>query len=123
MKQLHSINNPPSEPKTDHLIDRLHKALKTSHPQVKLWLESQIQALLTDIPFREAELKKELAPVKEIHSNHLLTPQDAAKLLNLPTRWVYRHLKKIPHRRFGRYVRFNEKELLKWAEGKRNLGI
>ncbi len=52
----------------------------------------------------------------------LLTPKEAAKLLNLPVTWLYARtcessdLERIPFYRFGRLLRFKKAELVAWAE-------
>ena len=98
------------------VIERLQEALSTGKPPIKAWLIAQIEAALSEIPFREATITPLLTPPKETAPNRLLTPQEASQLLNIPVRWIYRHTTKLPHRRFGRYIRFPEKELLKWIE-------
>ena len=47
----------------------------------------------------------------------LLTPDEAAALLQVPLSWVYQHtrrrsLDRIPFVKIGRYVRFREEDLL-----------
>jgi excisionase family DNA binding protein len=102
------------------LLDRLSEAMKGSKPQVKAMVVARLESILAEIPFLEASLRDPTSVVKEIPSNRLLTPQEAGKLLNIPTRWLYRHGKSLPHRRFGKYLRFPERELLKWAEKQQN---
>jgi len=123
MKSIQSTHNPPPEPETDPLIQCLSEALRSTSGPIQTWLRAQIELTLAEIPFREGSLKSVQSPPKAISPNRLLTPQEASTLLNIPVRWIYRHTKTLPHRRFGRYIRFPEKELFKWAEGKRNLGI
>jgi len=118
-----AIKIEPFPDTTNTLMNKLQDALNSTNLSIKSWLEAQINIILAELPFREAALRKDLAPLKEIPSNRSLTPQEASKLLNIPVRWIYRHTKKLPQRRFGKYIRFPERELLKWAEGKRNLGI
>lgn len=46
----------------------------------------------------------------------LLTAEQAAELLNLPTSWVLAEARadRVPHVRLGRYVRFDAEELAAW---------
>ena len=46
----------------------------------------------------------------------LLTADEAGRLLNLPPRWLLREARanRVPHVRFGRYVRFDQDELHRW---------
>jgi excisionase family DNA binding protein len=36
-----------------------------------------------------------------------LKPEEFAEYLGIPLRWIYRHIKTIPHHRIGKYVRFD----------------
>lgn len=47
----------------------------------------------------------------------LLNAEQAAELLNLPASWILAEARadRIPHCRFGRYVRFDRAELEHWA--------
>ena len=108
---------------SDSLVDRLQVALETSKPDIRTWLTVQVEALLSELPFKEAQLKPQLAPVKEITPNRMLTPQQASQLLNIPVRWLYRHTKRLPHRKLGKYTRFPERDLLKWAEKQQQRAI
>lgn len=51
-------------------------------------------------------------------TDRLVTVHDVAELLNVPTTWVREHTRDgtIPHVRLGRYVRFDEDEVLAWVE-------
>jgi excisionase family DNA binding protein len=53
-------------------------------------------------------------------SGALLDAEGAAELLNVPRTWVLAEARadRIPHIRFGRYVRFDPDELLAWARGR-----
>jgi excisionase family DNA binding protein len=46
----------------------------------------------------------------------LFTAQQAAELLNVPPSWILAEARadRIPHCRFGRYVRFDAEELRYW---------
>ena len=112
-----NLNQPlPSVNETGNLLDRLQQALLTSKAPVQSWLITQIEATLAEIPFKESSMRPSLAPVRDTTPNRLLNPQEAAKLLNIPVRWLYRHSKKLPCRRLGKHLRFPERELIKWAE-------
>ncbi len=51
----------------------------------------------------------------------LLDATQAGQLLNVPPSWLMAQAResRVPHRRFGKYVRFNRDELLAWAEEQR----
>jgi len=36
-----------------------------------------------------------------------LRPEELAKYLGIRLRWIYRHIKDIPHHRVGKYLRFD----------------
>ncbi len=53
--------------------------------------------------------------------NRLLTVQEAAELLRVPTSWVYKHTKRqapdrLPHIKLGKYLRFEESAILAFIE-------
>ncbi len=98
-------------------VDRLEEALTQAPGAVSVWLLAQIDALLSEIPFRMATLRS-IERVREPTSSRLLTAEEAATLLNVPVRWIRRHAKTLPHRRMGKYVRFDEQALLRWAENR-----
>jgi predicted DNA-binding transcriptional regulator AlpA len=54
-------------------------------------------------------------------SNQLLTAEDAAKILRVTPRWLYRHANRLPFtRRLSRKcLRFSEAGLRRWAETRR----
>jgi excisionase family DNA binding protein len=54
----------------------------------------------------------------------LRTAGEIAELLNVPPTWVLEHARAgtIPHVRLGRYVRFDEKDVLDWVETCRHGG-
>lgn len=51
----------------------------------------------------------------------LLDAKTAAPLLNVPPSWLLQEARRgtIPHVRLGRYVRFEEDELLAWVASRR----
>jgi excisionase family DNA binding protein len=57
-------------------------------------------------------------------SGALLTVEEAAAFLNVPSSWVYertrrRSVDRLPGIRLGKYWRFREADLLAWIEGQR----
>jgi excisionase family DNA binding protein len=53
--------------------------------------------------------------------NDLLTVAEVARLLKVPTSWVYertrrRGLDRLPHFKLGKYLRFSEREIVAWLE-------
>ena len=40
-------------------------------------------------------------------SGRFLKPGEFADYLGIPLRWIYRHIKDIPHHRVGKYLRFD----------------
>jgi excisionase family DNA binding protein len=40
-------------------------------------------------------------------SGRFLKPEEFAEYLGIPLRWIYRHIKDIPHHRVGKYLRFD----------------
>ena len=40
-------------------------------------------------------------------SGRFLRPGEFAEYLGIPLRWIYRHIKDIPHHRVGKYLRFD----------------
>lgn len=51
----------------------------------------------------------------------LIDTQEVARRLNVSEQWVYERVRRnqIPFYRFGKYLRFNWKEIWEWAEGLR----
>lgn len=57
----------------------------------------------------------------------LLTVEDVAALLKVPTSWVYDHTRKrgkerIPGFRLGKYWRFRESAVMEWLEQQQRSG-
>ena len=121
MKKVFDLKRRDPEVESNLVLGRLDAALYSSNPRVKEWLEAGVLSLLSQVPFLEASLKAPVPMIRGISSNRLLTSQEASGLLNIPVRWIYRHKNKIPHRRFGRYIRFPESDLLKWIEKQQSL--
>jgi excisionase family DNA binding protein len=40
-------------------------------------------------------------------NGRFLKPEEFAKYLGISLRWIYRHIKDIPHHRVGKYLRFD----------------
>ena len=59
---------------------------------------------------------------------HLLSVEEVAEILQVPTSWVYDRtrssgLNRIPGFRLGKYWRFDEGEVLAWIERQRAGGL
>ncbi len=54
----------------------------------------------------------------------LFTPDEMSELLGVKLSTIYQwtHIGYIPHFKLGRFVRFKEKDVLKWLESKRRDG-
>jgi excisionase family DNA binding protein len=51
----------------------------------------------------------------------ILTVEDVAELLRVPKTWVYEHsrkrgMRRIPHKKLGKYLRFTETEVRAWFD-------
>ncbi len=57
-------------------------------------------------------------------TDRLLTAQEVAAILNVPTSWVYRAARgqEIPSIALGRYVRFDRADITKWIAGQKTTG-
>lgn len=56
----------------------------------------------------------------------MMTADQVAEFLQVPTSWVYKHTKKhaedkLPHRKLGKYVRFVKEEVEAFVEKHRRL--
>lgn len=67
-------------------------------------------------PEQAAAIAEQLA--EALGPRPLLDAAAAARLLNVPASWLLAAARedKCPHRRFGKYVRFDSEELLAWSE-------
>jgi excisionase family DNA binding protein len=59
--------------------------------------------------------------------DHLLTVQEAARLLSVSVSWVYEHTRadaddRLPVVKLGKYVRFDRRDLRNYIEAKREAG-
>ena len=79
-------------------------------------VQSVLAALLADAP-----VKSGVRPFNP-EPDTLLTADQAAKILNVTPRWLYRHAKRLPFtRRLSRKVlRFSKAGLLRWQAIKRS---
>jgi len=70
-------------------------------------------------------VREEIGKAADSKTDHLLAPEEAAKLLCVSEDWLYHQAKKLPFtRKLGpRLLRFSERELLKWIESKKFRGI
>lgn len=71
---------------------------------------------------READLHKKSSGLVIGHA--LLTVEDVAEMLQVPSSWVYEHTRhrsidRIPAFRLGKYWRFRESDVLAWIERQR----
>ncbi len=84
---------------------------------VKVLLEPWLRGLVRD------ELQKVLRdPQASLRpSSTLLTVQELAKVLCVPSSWIYDRTRRnvIPHIKVGRYARFNPNEVLSWLESQK----
>jgi excisionase family DNA binding protein len=56
---------------------------------------------------------------KENEFTQIMTVEDAATMLRVPNSWIYerarrRGIERIPHKKLGKYLRFQENELRNW---------
>ncbi len=110
-------NTPCPEASAEPLCEELRHMLTTSTPVVVEWLTAQVRSALAEVPLLEAALRAP-EPARDPTPSRLLTAEEAAALLNIPVRWIRRHAKTLPHRKLGKYVRFEERALLRWAESR-----
>jgi excisionase family DNA binding protein len=57
--------------------------------------------------------------------DRLLTAQEVAEMLSVPTRWVREHSRSglIPHVQLGRYVRYRREAVLDWISEQESGGV
>lgn len=99
----------------DSCLERVRAVLDQASPRVAAILVSRLELVVAEAPLLEATLRAP-EPARDPAPSRLLTADEAAALLNIPVRWIRRHAKTIPHRRVGKYVRFEARALLRWAE-------
>jgi len=72
-------------------------------------------------------VRTEAAPATPLTlENDLVTVQEIAAVLHVPTTWVYgrtrsRGLERIPHFKLGKYLRFSKAEVLDWIRRQRGI--
>lgn|GEM_PF-697405 len=57
-------------------------------------------------------------------ADKFMDAREIAALLNVPVTWVREHTRngRIPHIKFGRYVRYDSKDVLAWVEEQKSGG-
>lgn len=74
--------------------------------------ELQGFAAVINLLARASEFDTVLRSNHESNDNRLhFGYSEAAKLLNIPERWLRDHLNEIPHRRLGKFVQFTKEDL------------
>ena len=64
-------------------------------------------------------LQKWLQEVQSAQERALLTPEEVAQYFQVNRQWVYERTSKneIPHMKVGKYLRFEQQEIKRWAGG------
>ena len=88
-------------------------------PEIVIALGLRLMALQASLTFRLGEILLEGArrqPATLPNDDRLLTPSEAAEILNVPVRWLYRHTPRLPFaRRLSRKrLRFSESGLRRY---------
>ena len=80
-------------------------------------LRSEIKEIVREVIREELTLQK----AQPMEKDKLLTPNEAAALMGVNRRWLYRHAGDLPFtRRFGRKtLRFSEAGLRRWIAAKK----
>lgn len=100
----------------------LHSEGQVSEPVVVA--ESSLIVTLTVVQLRSL-IRQEMEGVQgkgnHLEEDVLLTGEEAASLLNVNVRWMYRHANKLPFtkRLSRRNLRFSKVGLLRWRDAKR----
>jgi hypothetical protein len=111
-------NGPASAVATDALCEEVRLAVTSRPSTVAAWLTAQIRAALAEALVYEAAFQR-VEPPKETAPSRLLTPAETAALLRVELRWIRRHTATMPHRRIGKYVRFSEREVIRWYDARK----
>jgi predicted DNA-binding transcriptional regulator AlpA len=61
-------------------------------------------------------LKKPTIALPHFEQGSLLVPAELAKILRVPTSWVYSHHEQLPTIRLGRYLRWRLADVLAYLE-------
>lgn len=114
------VHSAPAQPigAADAVCAELREALTVYTPALSGWLTAQVRALIAEATYREAALQR-VEPPKETAPSRLLTPAETAALLRVELRWIRRHTATMPHRRIGKYVRFSEREVIRWYDARK----
>jgi hypothetical protein len=80
---------------------------------------AKIPAAIAFLAARLAEAQRVQAPEAEPAADRWLTAEEAANLLNVTTRWLYRRRLPFVKRLSRKCVRFSETGLRKWAASNR----
>jgi excisionase family DNA binding protein len=64
-------------------------------------------------------LQKLLQEAQAVQNRSLLTPEEVARYFQVNRQWVYERTCKneIPHMKVGKYLRFEQQEIKRWAGG------
>jgi predicted DNA-binding transcriptional regulator AlpA len=108
----------PASAATEELCEEIRHAIPSQPSSVAAWLTAQIRATLAQGVVLAAALQR-VEPPKETAPSRLLTPTETAALLRVDLRWIRRHTPQIPHRKLGKYVRFSEREVIRWYEARK----
>jgi len=113
--------NPTPDP-IKFLVARLEEALAQASPDALPEILGELERVKARLWIRMLRG----TPSKEIHKplppeDRLLTPVEAARIMNTSKTWLYRHSKKLPFTRklSRKSLRFSENGLRKWMEAKR----
>jgi predicted DNA-binding transcriptional regulator AlpA len=109
----------PAFPQLAELLDGLERLPADQIPQLLGDLETVKALLWARLISRleEGKVRREEA----VSDGNLLTAQQAAPLLGVKPKWLYRNAKKLPfaHRLSRKTLRFSESGLQKWRAQKR----
>lgn len=96
--------------------ETLSALVETTPPSDLPALAGELARALAAVMVRSASKTVATAPVDRA-VNELLTIDEAAKRLNVPTSWLYRHARDLPFsRKLGRRtLRFDARGLERWA--------
>jgi hypothetical protein len=82
---------------------------------------ARIVGLQVALTARLMRLKEPLGDKSEVACDKMLNVDEAAGLLNVTPKWLYRHSSRLPFARklSRRVLRFSEKGLLRWRDARR----
>ncbi len=98
-----------------------HDLVAALAPEIIPPLLAQLAALQSALAARLLTAPQNGHPPEPVTEDRLLTPQEAATLLSVTPRWLYRHAKGLPFtRRLSRKtLRFSETGLRRWQAARR----